>query len=104
MNVIALGPVWTPLNPSGKEAADVETFGAKTPMRRAAQPEKIAPAYVFLASPHLMSKLNNAVDTDDLQQHLADLKAPADEEAHRTLEGYGDFVLKLRRSSHLLRA
>ncbi|TIO72170.1 SDR family oxidoreductase, partial [Mesorhizobium sp.] len=51
VNAVAPGPVWTPLNPSEKEAEDVSRFGAKTPMKRPAQPEEIAPAYVFLASP-----------------------------------------------------
>jgi NAD(P)-dependent dehydrogenase (short-subunit alcohol dehydrogenase family) len=50
VNAVAPGPVWTPLNPSDKEPEDVSTFGAKTPMKRPAQPEEIAPAYVFLAS------------------------------------------------------
>jgi NAD(P)-dependent dehydrogenase (short-subunit alcohol dehydrogenase family) len=51
-NVVAPGPVWTPLNPadSGASAEHVKTFGSKQPMQRAAQPEEIAPAYVFLAS------------------------------------------------------
>jgi NAD(P)-dependent dehydrogenase (short-subunit alcohol dehydrogenase family) len=51
VNAVAPGPVWTPLNPTDKEAEDVSQFGAKTPMKRPAQPEEIAPAYVFLASP-----------------------------------------------------
>ena len=51
VNAIAPGPVWTPLNPADKAAADVSTFGADTPMKRPAQPEEIAPAYVFLAAP-----------------------------------------------------
>jgi len=50
VNAVAPGPVWTPLNPSDKSAADVAQFDAETPMKRAAQPEEIAPAYVFLAS------------------------------------------------------
>lgn len=50
VNAVAPGPVWTPLNPSDKEAKDVSTFGSDTPMKRPAQPEEIAPAYVFLAS------------------------------------------------------
>jgi NAD(P)-dependent dehydrogenase (short-subunit alcohol dehydrogenase family) len=50
VNAVAPGPVWTPLNPSEKEAEDVSVFGAKTPMKRPAQPEEIAPAFVFLAS------------------------------------------------------
>jgi len=55
VNCVAPGPVWTPLNPSEREADDVSQFGAKTPMMRPAQPEEIAPAYVFLASPHCSS-------------------------------------------------
>ena len=51
VNCVAPGPVWTPLNPSEKKAEDVSKFGADTPMKRPAQPEEIAPAYVFLASP-----------------------------------------------------
>lgn len=50
VNAVAPGPVWTPLNPSDKQASKVAAFGADTPMRRPAQPEEIAPAYVFLAS------------------------------------------------------
>ncbi len=52
VNAVAPGPVWTPLNPSDKQAKNVSKFGADTPMKRPAQPEEIAPAYVFLASPH----------------------------------------------------
>lgn len=51
VNAVAPGPVWTPLNPSDKQAEDVSTFGSQVPMKRPAQPEEIAPAYVFLASP-----------------------------------------------------
>jgi NAD(P)-dependent dehydrogenase (short-subunit alcohol dehydrogenase family) len=50
VNAVAPGPVWTPLNPSDKRAADVAEFGASAPMKRAAQPEEIAPAFVYLAS------------------------------------------------------
>ena len=53
VNAVAPGPVWTPLNPSDKKAKDVSKFGANTLMKRPAQPEEIAPAYVFLASPHV---------------------------------------------------
>lgn len=51
-NVVAPGPVWTPLNPAdkGMDEKKVSEFGQKTPLGRAAQPEEIAPAYVFLAS------------------------------------------------------
>ncbi|SDA92862.1 SDR family oxidoreductase [Sinorhizobium sp. NFACC03] len=61
VNAVAPGPVWTPLNPSDKEADDVETFGSKTPMKRAAQPEEIAPAYVFLASPQMSSYITGEI-------------------------------------------
>jgi NAD(P)-dependent dehydrogenase (short-subunit alcohol dehydrogenase family) len=50
VNCVAPGPVWTPLNPSDKPAADVAVFGQDTPMGRPAQPEEIAPAFVFFAS------------------------------------------------------
>ncbi len=50
VNCVAPGPVWTPLNPSDKEAEKVAEFGADTPMQRPAQPEEIAPAFVFFAS------------------------------------------------------
>jgi NAD(P)-dependent dehydrogenase (short-subunit alcohol dehydrogenase family) len=61
VNAVAPGPVWTPLNPSDKEADDVATFGSKTPMKRAAQPEEIAPAYVFLASPQMSSYITGEI-------------------------------------------
>lgn len=51
VNAVAPGPVWTPLNPADKPADEVAEFGQKTDMRRAAQPEELSPAYVFLASP-----------------------------------------------------
>lgn len=51
VNAVAPGPVWTPLNPADAPADDVAQFGRQTDMRRAAQPEELSPAYVFLASP-----------------------------------------------------
>ncbi|WP_410000566.1 SDR family oxidoreductase [Mesorhizobium sp. SP-1A] len=61
VNAVAPGPVWTPLNPSEKEAEEVSQFGAKTPMKRPAQPEEIAPAYVFLASPQCSSYITGEI-------------------------------------------
>jgi NAD(P)-dependent dehydrogenase (short-subunit alcohol dehydrogenase family) len=61
VNAVAPGPVWTPLNPSDKQAAKVAQFGAETPMKRPAQPEEIAPAYVFLASAHCSSYITGEV-------------------------------------------
>lgn len=52
VNAIAPGPVWTPLNPSdpGASPEKVSKFGSQSPMGRPAQPEELAPSYVFLAS------------------------------------------------------
>jgi NAD(P)-dependent dehydrogenase (short-subunit alcohol dehydrogenase family) len=52
VNCVAPGPVWTPLNPAdeGRTPEEVSQFGKKTPLERPAQPEEIAPAYVFFAS------------------------------------------------------
>jgi NAD(P)-dependent dehydrogenase (short-subunit alcohol dehydrogenase family) len=61
VNAVAPGPVWSPLNPADKEAEDVSQFGAKTVMKRPAQPEEIAPAFVFLASPHCSSYITGEV-------------------------------------------
>lgn len=51
VNAVAPGPVWTPLNAADKPADEVAEFGKHTDLKRAAQPEEISPAYVFLASP-----------------------------------------------------
>ena len=61
VNAVAPGPVWTPLNPSDKQADQVAQFGADTPMKRPAQPEEIAPAFVFLASPQLSSYITGEI-------------------------------------------
>ncbi|NUP98700.1 MAG: SDR family oxidoreductase [Armatimonadetes bacterium] len=50
VNAVAPGPIWTPLIPSTFPEEKVETFGAKYPMKRAGQPEEVAPSFVFLAS------------------------------------------------------
>ena len=50
VNAVAPGPVWTPLNPADQHADKVAEFGADVPMKRPAQPEEVAPSYVFLAA------------------------------------------------------
>lgn len=50
VNCVAPGPVWTPLNPSDKPAEQVAGFGKGQPIGRPAQPEEVAPAFVFFAS------------------------------------------------------
>jgi NAD(P)-dependent dehydrogenase (short-subunit alcohol dehydrogenase family) len=61
VNVVAPGPVWTPLNPADKSAERVQSFGGDTMMKRAAQPEEIAPAYVFLAAPTMSSYITGEI-------------------------------------------
>jgi NAD(P)-dependent dehydrogenase (short-subunit alcohol dehydrogenase family) len=51
VNCVAPGPVWTPLNVADKPAEQVAEHGANTPMKRPAQPEEVAPAFVFFAAP-----------------------------------------------------
>ncbi len=50
VNCVAPGPVWTPLNPAERGPGGIKDFGAETPLGRPAQPEEIAPAFVFFAS------------------------------------------------------
>jgi NAD(P)-dependent dehydrogenase (short-subunit alcohol dehydrogenase family) len=50
VNCVSPGPVWTPLNVADKPAKEVAKHGEATPMKRPAQPEEVAPAYVFFAS------------------------------------------------------
>ena len=50
VNVVAPGPVWTPLIPSTMPEEQVSEFGQQTLFERPAQPAELAPAYVFLAS------------------------------------------------------
>jgi NAD(P)-dependent dehydrogenase (short-subunit alcohol dehydrogenase family) len=50
VNGVAPGPIWTPLIPSTFPTEKVEQFGADVPLKRAGQPEEIAPSFVFLAS------------------------------------------------------
>lgn len=50
VNCVAPGPVWTPLNVVDEPPEKAAKHGERTPMHRPAQPEEIAPAYVFFAS------------------------------------------------------
>ncbi len=50
VNCVAPGPVWTPLNIADKSAKEAGKHGEDVPMERPAQPEEVAPAYVFFAS------------------------------------------------------
>ena len=61
VNCVAPGPVWTPLNPADVDADEASTFGADVPMKRPAQPEELAPAYVFLAAPSDSSYITGEV-------------------------------------------
>ena len=61
VNAIAPGPVWTPLNPADATAEKVAKFGEDTGMKRPAQPEEIAPAFVFLAAPSCSSYITGEI-------------------------------------------
>jgi len=61
VNCVAPGPVWTPLNPADRPAKEVAKFGRDSDMGRPAQPEEIAPAFVFLASPVTASYVNGVI-------------------------------------------
>jgi NAD(P)-dependent dehydrogenase (short-subunit alcohol dehydrogenase family) len=61
VNVVAPGPVWTPLNPADRAPEQVAEFGTQTPMKRAAQPEEIAPAFVFMAAPTCSSYITGEI-------------------------------------------
>jgi NAD(P)-dependent dehydrogenase (short-subunit alcohol dehydrogenase family) len=55
VNCVAPGPVWSPLIVATFPEEKVEEFGKQVPMERAAQPDEIAPSYVFFASNELSS-------------------------------------------------
>ncbi|MDQ2677131.1 MAG: SDR family oxidoreductase [Actinomycetota bacterium] len=61
VNCVAPGPVWTPLIPATMPASKVEGFGQQAPMGRAAQPDEIAPSYVFFAAGRLSSYYSGEV-------------------------------------------
>lgn len=55
VNCVAPGPVWTPLIPATMPREKTESFGQQAPMQRAADPDEIAPSFVFFASNQLSS-------------------------------------------------
>lgn len=61
VNCVAPGPVWTPLIPATMDEDKVESFGGRTPFGRAAQPDEIAPSYVFFAAGQLSSYYSGEV-------------------------------------------
>lgn len=61
VNCVAPGPVWTPLIPATMDAEKVESFGGQVPMNRAAQPDEIAPSYVFFAASRMSSYYSGEV-------------------------------------------
>jgi NAD(P)-dependent dehydrogenase (short-subunit alcohol dehydrogenase family) len=61
VNAVAPGPVWTPLNPADQKGDKVAHFGSQAKMKRAAQPEELAPAYVFMAAPCCSSYITGEI-------------------------------------------
>lgn len=49
VNAVAPGPIWTPLIPASFSPERVASHGSSSPMKRAGQPNEVAPAFVFLA-------------------------------------------------------
>lgn len=61
VNAVAPGPVWTPLIPATMSEEKVESFGSNAPFGRAAQPDEIAPSYLFFASGAMSSYYSGEV-------------------------------------------
>ncbi|MFI7672934.1 SDR family oxidoreductase [Actinophytocola sp. NPDC049390] len=61
VNCVAPGPVWTPLIPATLPEEKVESFGGQTPYGRVAQPDELAPSYVFFAAERLSSYYSGEV-------------------------------------------
>jgi len=61
VNAVAPGPVWTPLNPADGPADKIPNFGRSSALGRPAQPEELAPIYVFLAAPSCASYVTGAI-------------------------------------------
>ncbi|MGI9245568.1 MAG: SDR family oxidoreductase [Steroidobacteraceae bacterium] len=50
VNAVAPGPVWTPLITASFSPDEVAQFGRNVPLGRPAEPDEIAPCFVFLAA------------------------------------------------------
>ncbi|MCW4355540.1 SDR family oxidoreductase [Hoyosella sp. YIM 151337] len=61
VNCVAPGPVWTPLIPATFPKDAVESFGEQAPYERAAQPDEIAPSFVFFAANQMSSYYSGEV-------------------------------------------
>ncbi|HZB97132.1 MAG TPA: SDR family oxidoreductase [Candidatus Sulfotelmatobacter sp.] len=61
VNCVAPGPVWTPLIPSTMSPEKTDEFGGQAPMQRAAEPDEIAPSFIFFASNELSSYYSGEV-------------------------------------------
>lgn len=61
VNCVAPGPVWTPLIPATMPPEKVESFGEQAPIGRPAQPDEIAPSYIFFAAGRLSSYYSGEV-------------------------------------------
>lgn len=61
VNCVAPGPVWTPLIPATMPVEKVEKFGDQAPYGRPAQPDEVAPSFVFLASNRMSSYITGEV-------------------------------------------
>ncbi|MBN4926921.1 SDR family oxidoreductase [Hoyosella rhizosphaerae] len=61
VNCVAPGPVWTPLIPATFPKEAVENFGEQAPYNRAAQPDEIAPSFVFFAANQFSSYYSGEV-------------------------------------------
>ncbi len=61
VNCVAPGPVWTPLIPATLPEKKVESFGEQTPYGRVAQPDELAPSFVFFAAERLSSYYSGEV-------------------------------------------
>lgn len=50
VNAVAPGPIWTPLIVASFDEERIASHGQSSPMKRAGQPNEVAPSFVFLAS------------------------------------------------------